>query len=190
MEGTTLKTSTTPDNRNPRRSRTKSLLGILVATALLAGATQALAPASASAMINMEQFLCALEGKTWDEDKGECNRSGNDDVGGGSTGGGWNTGTGGGGNSGVDPELGYDPNKPVDVLPGPPAADRTPDIIVPLITSDGERWDAIYFPVDSLGVPLERRRSNGKGPAGFSPRRGEGHGRSHGGGGRRRSSRD
>jgi hypothetical protein len=187
MEGTTLKTTTS--DRNPRRSRTKSLLGILVATALLAGATQALAPASASAMINMEQFLCALEGKTWDEDKGECNRSGNDDVGGGSTGGGWNNGPGGGsgstGGSAEDPS-----SDPVGAanLPGPPAADRTPVIVIPVIdAASGTKYEAIAFPVGRNGLPLmgQSNRSSGA-----SPRKANGRHRGRGAIGRRDSSRD
>jgi hypothetical protein len=58
MEGNTLKTTTS--DRSPRRSRTKSLLGVLTATALLAGATQALAPASASAMSDQDNEAGAV----------------------------------------------------------------------------------------------------------------------------------
>ena len=63
MEGNLLKTSTS--DRNPR-SRTKSLLGVLTATALLAGAT--LAPASASAMANQDneaEPVCSLAVQEW-----------------------------------------------------------------------------------------------------------------------------
>jgi hypothetical protein len=95
MEGNTLKTSTTSD-RSPRRSRTKSLIGVLAATALLAGAMQALAPAWASAMSDMTAFICKAEGNTWN---GLWCEDADDDGFGGSTGSGqgsWNTGPGAG----------------------------------------------------------------------------------------------
>ncbi len=50
MEGNNLKATTISDGR-PRRSRTKSLLCTLAATALLFGAVHAFAPASTTATV-------------------------------------------------------------------------------------------------------------------------------------------
>lgn len=100
MEGTELNATATSD-RAPHRSHSKSLIGVLIATALLFGVVQAVSPASASAMINQEnQEECEATGGWWDDHfGGACIRFG-EDSGGGSGGG--DGGSGGGGSTGDD----------------------------------------------------------------------------------------
>jgi hypothetical protein len=91
----------TANDCTPRRFHTKSLIGVLIATALLFGAVRALSPASAAAMINQEnQDECEATGGWWDDHfGGACIRFGEDS--GGSSGGG-DGGSGGGGSTGGD----------------------------------------------------------------------------------------
>jgi hypothetical protein len=100
--------TTTANDRAPRRSHTKNLIGVLIATGLLFGAVQALSPASAAAMIKQEtQEECEASGGWWDDgwwdgNFGACIRF-DDDSGGGLGGDG---GSGGGGSSGGEPGAG------------------------------------------------------------------------------------
>ena len=101
--------TTTANDRAPRRSHTKNLIGVLIATSLLFGAVLALSPASAAAMIKQEtQEECEASGGWWDDGWWDghfvegCIRFG-DDSGGGSGGDG---GSGSGGSSGGDPDAG------------------------------------------------------------------------------------
>jgi len=82
----------TPGGRTPSWSRRNGLIGTLAVTALLIGAVQAMAPASAAAMIREETpEECEAAGGTWlDSGFGPaaCIKLGDDSGGGGSGGGG------------------------------------------------------------------------------------------------------
>ena len=122
---------TTPGDRNPRRSCTKSLLGVLAATVLLAGAT--VAPTSASATVNLLESRggCRALNGWWVDWAGACvlGGGGSDNGGGGGSGssGGDDDGIFGNGNSrdGIDSielpssDLGLDDKQLEEILTNP-----------------------------------------------------------------------
>lgn len=89
--------TTAPSDRNPRRSRTKSLLGTLLATALLFGALQAVSPVSAAAMMDLKsEEECNQFMGTWDWFNEICDYNFGGGGGGGSSS---DSGGGGGGDA-------------------------------------------------------------------------------------------